>query len=202
MSKMFALATALLLCALPALADKPAQVAQPWEMTVTQFRSALDRAIKADGKAAAGAEGCKADPKDKTTTVCSFDDASFKQFVALMVERGLMLRGHFPQDLSIRFSATQGKVSEIVLNGRRSDPANLMAFVGTALNVLQVFQPNVVADRGDLNRVTESLGLLRGDSAADVGKPRTLEGTWGIAQCLTLPSQVSAKVTCTYKPKA
>ena len=197
------LATAFLLLSSPAFASENTGPDSPWNMSVTQFRQALDKAIKADVKNGtdASTRNCKQDRKDRSVTVCSFADGTFQKSVEEFKKLDLV-DGKFTQKVVIRIKTTNDKVSEVYLSGDRADPMNMFTFIGVALNVFQVFDPKIVETDEGLRKVREDLGLMRGDNAEDIGKPKTIIEPWGIILCLTMPSKISTEVACLVRPRS
>jgi hypothetical protein len=203
LKQQFAAAILFALSTTSAFADETSREQSPWSMSVAQFRSSLDQAIRIDSKN--GLDGttkhCKLDSRDKSTTVCDFADENFQYSMKAMKQYN-WVDGHFKQDLSVRLSADHGKLTKIALIGDRSDPMNLMEFFSTAIDILQVFDKDIVAKDDDFRRVRDKLGLLRGDDAPDIGEPRTMIEDWGVIHCLASPSEESTKVMCVVRPRS
>jgi len=79
---------------------------------------------------------------------------------------------------------------------------NLMQFVSTVVNVMQIFDPQVGHENGEMMKITSELGLMRGDAADDVGKVRTMIKPYAEIDCLTKKSDISTRVECRFVPRS
>lgn len=116
-----------------------------------------------------------------------------------------MINGQFEQKLRLRAETKDGKVSAIQITGSRADPANIFAFLGTVLNVVQVFDTTAANSKpgdGTTLALVKELGLMREDSAADIGKPVIAIKPYALIKCLTMPSRVSLDVGCVLEPRS
>jgi hypothetical protein len=149
--------------------------ASTFHFTFEAFRKALDYKIRDDTLD-------KSDPDFSTTNVCrkpadryacNFHDSGFQSTVANFKKMDI-LNGRFTLKLSLAVDTADGEVSSIVLSGDRGDPVNLFQFIGTVENIMQTFDPKIGQEEGQSKKLVDDLGLMRGDSAADIGKPRTI----------------------------
>lgn len=175
--------------------------ASPWSMSVSNYAMILNRVILKDtrGVHSADMQQCKKTAPDEY--ICGFRDTAFNNSVADFKSRNLM-NGSFTQQLGIAINTKHGKLSRIQLFGTREDPANMFAFLGTIFDIIQTFDPSVGSVDGDLKRVGDELGLMRGDSAADIGKPRVMIEDWGAVNCLSQPSTETMHETCVVEPRS
>lgn len=178
-------------------------VAQTFDMTFERFRAALDQRIRDDTTD-------KSRPDFSTTQqckkvggiyTCSFNDRGFQSSVAEFKKLD-MINGRFTLKLSLTVTTENGKIATIRLNGDRGDPVNLFQFVGTVMNVMQLFDPHVTDAEGALLALAKEMGIMRGDSAPDIGQAVVTIKPYAAVKCLTVPSSISTGQACEWVPRS
>ncbi len=173
--------------------------ASMFRMTFDEFRKALDGTIRLDTIDSAAPDantttGCR---KVKDTYQCAFHDAGFQHTVEGFRKLG-MVNGRFSLKMRLQVDTVQGKVSKVTLFGDRSDPANLFGFIGTVVNVMQVSDPGAGKGEGEMTKISDRLGLMRGDDAPDIGKPRKAVLPYAAINCIERNSHVSMAMECDF----
>ena len=79
---------------------------------------------------------------------------------------------------------------------------NLFQFIGTVQNVMQTFDRKVGLEEGESTKIVDELGLMRGDSADDIGKPRTAILPYAEIDCLSRDSHVTTGIECQFIPRS
>lgn len=177
--------------------------AQTFDFNVDKFRSALDQSIRADttDKSQADWSTIKKCTKKGDTYICSFNDKGFQSSVAEFKKLDLA-NGQFNQKLTLTIDTIGGKVSRILLNGDRGDPVNILQFAGTTMNVMQVFEPNILEGEGKHLALAKELGIMRGDSAADIGEPVDIIKPYAAIRCVSVPSSITTAEACQWVPRS
>ncbi len=180
-----------------------AAAALTFPMTFDAFRKTLDGKIRDDTID-------KSRPDFSTTNVCrnanehytcDFHDAGFQSTVTNFKKLDL-INGRFTLKLKLDVETVGGKVSLIILSGDRGDPVNLLQFVGTVENVMQTFDSTVGQQSGEEKKIVDELGLMRGDNADDIGKPRTAIKRYAEIDCLYQNSKLTTHVECRFVPRS
>jgi hypothetical protein len=189
---------------LASLATGAAQAQAPtFDITFDSFRKALDSNIRED-------TADKSNPNLNTTNVCrkagnsytcNFHDAGFQSAVAKRKQLNLM-NGRFLLKLNLVVDTTEGKVSRVILTGDRGDPANAVQFVGNVERIINVFDPETGQEEAELTKLDDELGLMRGDNADDIGRPRTAIQPHVEIDCLAQNSHVTTRVVCQFVPRS
>ena len=173
-----------------------------FDFTAQQFQDRLNAAIIEDTtsepKDSAIIQSCR--PGKKNEVVCSFRDRGFQYTVAGMKKLDL-LNGNFEQKLKLTITSDAGKVTAVRLNGDRGDMPNVFAFFGTTMDVFKTFDKDVVAKDGDVTKLGDELGLMRGDSSADAGEARVVLKPYAAVKCVMLPSNISTGHVCIWSPR-
>ena len=135
--------------------------AQVFDMTVDQFKSTLnDRLMKDANDSDTGSKSLLTKcSKGGPMTECHFGDGAFKKSVAAMKEMNLA-NGKFTQQASLVIEPAGGKVKSVTLMGSKADPSNLFGFLGRAVDVIEVWDPDAVKSDADFKRVTTDLDLM------------------------------------------
>ena len=132
---------------------------------------------------------------------CDFYDKGFQDSIQAMKKLNLV-NGRFDLDLTMKVLSYKGHVKEVTLVGTRADMSNLFMFAGTVFDIIRIFDPSAVANDAAVSQVTKELGLMRGDSADDIGKPRV--GIYdGVAvTCGAGHSDETMAVGCRFEPRS
>jgi hypothetical protein len=174
-----------------------------FSMTFDVFRKALDDKIREDtnDKSRPDFSTTNICVKVKNSYTCNFHDAGFQSTVANFKKLDLM-NGRFKLKLRLDVDMVGGKISLITLSGDRGDPVNLFQFIGTVENVMQIFDPAVGKGEGESKKIADDLGLMRGDSADDIGKPRVAIEPYAEIDCLYQDSNATTHVECRFLPRS
>ena len=177
--------------------------APTFAVTFDAFREALNDKIRKDtlDKGNPDFSTTNICRKAKDSYTCNFHDAGFQDAVANFKKLDVM-SGHFTLKIRLDADTVAGKVSVITLSGDRRDHVNLMQFIGTVVNVLQTFDPKVVQRDQELKTVIDELGLMRGNSADDIGKPRSTIEPFAAIECLYQDSNITTHVECRFVPRS
>jgi hypothetical protein len=177
--------------------------APTFDMNFDAFRKALDDKIRDDtlDKSRPDFSTTKVCGKEADRYTCNFHDTGFQSTIGNFKKLDL-LNGQFTLKLRLTVDTAGGKVSRITLYGDRADPANILQFVGTVENIMQTFDPKAGEEEGQTKKIADDLGLMRGDSADDIGKPRTVIEPYAEIDCLSQNSHVSTQVECRFLPRS
>ena len=181
----------------------PAHAADLFSMSFEEFRATLDHQIRDDtpDKSEANFSTTKQCKKAGNTYTCSFNDKGFQSTVANFKRMDLM-NGRFALKMSLTVETLNGKVSKIRLNGDRDDPVNLLQYVGTVTNIMQMFDPEIVEGDGKSIALAKELGLTRGDSDPTIGEPVEVIKPYAAIRCLNVPVQLTSGVACMWMPRS
>ncbi|MGG6429401.1 hypothetical protein ACQ5TV_05395 [Acetobacter ghanensis] len=169
----------------------------------TEMRRAYDQALQDDAPKdgapiKAGIASCS---QKKKEYFCQFKDEAFQSTV-LAFKKLDILNGKFVYNSNVNFKlSSSGKVSEVIINGDRSDPANLLSFGGNVLDFISIWDGSVKQPDG-LKKYTDTLGLMRGDNSPDIGQDRIDIEPFAEISCIAWPSSVSMKVSCRFVPRS
>ena len=177
--------------------------AETFDWTFDQFRKALDQRIRDDitDKSEANFSRTKDCKKTGNVYTCSFNDKGFQITVAGFKKLDLM-SGRFTLKLTLTVETTEGKVSKIRLNGDRNDPVNLLQYVGTVTNVMQLFEPKIVEGEGKSLALAKDLGVMRGDADPSIGSPVDIIKPYAAIRCLNVPTRITSGVACEWVPRS
>ncbi len=175
--------------------------ASPWSMSVASYTEELNKVILKDTRGVHSADMKRCKKTGPEDYVCRFQDKAFNSSVTEFKRLNAM-NGTFTQQLGVIINTKRGKLSRIQLLGNRGDPPNIFAFTGTIIDILQTFDPSIGKTDSDLKHISDELGLLRGDSADDIGKSRVMIEDWGAVQCLAQPSTETELETCVVEPRS
>ena len=176
--------------------------AQVFEMTFEQFHTALDKRIQEDttDKISKNLNTIKQCKKAGNTYVCTFNDRGFQSSVARFKKLDLM-NGRFTLILKLTVKTENGKISNILLNGDRGDLVNLMQFVSTVTNIMQLFDPHIVDADGSMLALAKEMGIARGDSASNIGQAVVTIKPYAAVKCLTTMSSITTAQACEWVPR-
>lgn len=195
---------ALGLAGVPSLARaEPARPSLPFDMNFEQFRQALDAKIRQDTSDKTKPDWSTVNRCSKKADIytCTFHDAGFQSSVAEFKKMDL-LNGRFSLQLKLVVKIERGSVSKVQLTGNRADPLNLMQFIGTTMNIMQLFEPNIVEGEGKTSALANQLGLIRGDAAPSIGEPVTVIKPYAAITCIAAPSSLTTGVGCEWVPRS
>ncbi|SIT42224.1 hypothetical protein BN2475_340164 [Paraburkholderia ribeironis] len=112
-----------------------------------------------------------------------------------------LANGRFASKLALQLSiSSAGKVSVIKVMGNRSDPVNLMRFVGAVGLINNMLNPGQ-DEKTNLDFLT-SLNLMRGDDDPSIGQPVASFNRGGAFACVSMPSEQSTSVGCVVAPRS
>jgi hypothetical protein len=169
-------------------------------ITSDELKTRLNAIIKADTTAGPADILSKCEKKS-ADQVCSFKDGGFQRSVGAFKEMNLA-NGRFFKAVRLEISTANGKVSEIRLKGSRGDPINVFDFLSNVVDTAKVFDSKVGADDASLKAFVDGLGLMRGDSADDIGKTKMTIEPYAEIRCLAVNSHISTDVTCVFIPRS
>jgi hypothetical protein len=174
-----------------------------FDMTFDVFHADLDDKIREDTIDKSRPDFSTINVYKKTVDryTCNFHDTGFQSTIASFKKLDL-LNGQFTLKLGLTVDTAGGKVSRITLSGDRRDPANMLQFIGTVQNVMQIFDPKAGQEEGQTKKILDDLGLMRGDSADDIGKPRIAIEPYAEIDCLIQSSHVTTHVECQFLPRS
>jgi len=181
----------------PAAADESAPA---FPFTADEFQRKLNAAIVADSTDKDHADTLRQCRKRPGEVECSFKDMAFQKTIAGF-KRLDLASGRFTLNMSLKLSTNRdGRVTRILLIGDRSDFANLMETLSVVANIAQTFDPDAVS--GSVKTFADELGIIRGDDAKDIGKPRTVIKPYAVIGCLSMPSDETTRIGCTFTPRS
>ncbi|PRY04400.1 hypothetical protein B0G73_11276 [Paraburkholderia sp. BL25I1N1] len=94
----------------------------------------------------------------------------------------------------------RGNVTKIAVVGDRSDPANLVGFVGAAAVVNSML--NLGIDAKANTDFLATLGLMGGGDDPSVGQSVSSFNRGGAFQCVSMPSEQTIGVGCVVEPRS
>lgn len=182
----------------PAAAELRAQTASVdvWaELNPDTFRKRYDELAKADG-----GDTIKRVSKAKDGLAVTLNDEQFQRAIAEMKKLDLA-NGRFQSKIAMRLSTdSTGKVTKIAVVGDRSDPVNLMRFIGAVGIVDSILNPT--QDEKANTDFLATLGLMRGDDDPSIGQPVSSFNRGGAFQCVSMPSAQTTGVGCLIEPRS
>ncbi|MQA37080.1 hypothetical protein [Rugamonas aquatica] len=159
------------------------------------FRRQYDELAKTDGS-----DTIKRMNKTKEGVVVTLNDERFQIAIAEM-KRLDLANGRFESKLGIRLSVNGArKVTEIRVVGDRSDPINLMRFIGAVGMINTMLNPGQ-DEKTNMNFI-ESLNLMRGDDDASIGQPVASFNHGAAFACVSVPSEKSTGLGCIVTPRS
>ncbi len=159
------------------------------------FRKQYDELATADGD-----DTIRRMSKTKDGIAVTLNDERFQRGIAELKKLDLA-NGHFESHLGIHLYVDgAGKVIRIGLTGDRSDPVNLMRFVGAVGIVNNMLNPGL--DEKANTDFLASLSLMRGDADASVGQPVSAFNHGGAFACISMPSEQTTGVGCVVMPRS
>ena len=196
--KMFLLAAAYLFFVKTAHAESSAVV---FNMTLSQLVDKLNNQIRLDvvDKQHTGDAIVKSCKPSNGRKECAFRDGGFQYTVSQFKKFNLM-NGKFTQKLRLEILEQNGRVAKFSVVGDRSDPVNLMVFIGTVVDAIRIFDPS--AGKKDPKELSDKLGLLRGDDDPTIGELKVDIENYAEIDCIGLRSTTSSAVGCLFRPRS
>ncbi len=159
------------------------------DLNLDTFRTRYDELAKADGS-----DVIKRMSKTKDGIAVTLSDEQFQRGIAELKKLNLA-NGKFKSKLSLVLSTnSSGNVTKIAIMGDRSDPINLMRFVGAVGLVNSML--NRDQDEKANTDFLATLGLMRGDDDPTIGQLVSSFNRGGAFQCLSMPSGQTTIVGC------
>lgn len=174
-----------------------------FSFTIDEFRKNLNSKIQEDtsDKSHINDSIIQSCIKKNALYSCKFNDTGFQHSIKEFKKLDLA-NGHFDFKLHLILDTQDGKVTRISLVGDRGDIVNLTQWAGTVINIMQTFDPDTAKEQDQLHDITKSLGLVRGDSADNIGQVVTDIKPYAQINCLAVPSSVSTRVDCQFLPRS
>ncbi|WP_436197259.1 hypothetical protein [Paraburkholderia hospita] len=130
----------------------------------------------------------------------TLSDKQFQRGIAEMKKLDLA-NGRFQSKLGIRlFTDSKGNVTKIAVVGDRSDPVNLVRFIGSVGLVNSMLNPGL--DEKTNTDFLATLGLMRGDDDPTIGQPVSSFNRGGAYRCVSMPSDQMTGVGCVVEPRS
>ncbi len=159
------------------------------------FRQRYDAIVKEDG-----GDTINRLSKNKYGMEVSFHDAKFQRGIAAMKKLDLA-NGQFKSELAMQlFIDGHGNLEKIGIVGTRSDPVNLMQFIGAVASVNRLLNPGMTDDTR--TQFMASLKLMRGDDDPTIGQKVSAFNAGGAFTCTAKPSEESTLVACVVEPRS
>lgn len=131
--------------------------------------------------------------KDGETYACTFDDTEYLTTIRPRNDvTGSIDASRSPTSMTIVLAGNT--IDSIGLIGDRSSPADLLNFTAHLESLLHTIGPE--KSDYDIEQATLDLGVMRGDSDADIGKARVVTENFATIRCLNQPLAVSAGIAC------
>lgn len=182
----------------PAVSDVSArpQSVDVWaDLKPETFRKQYDELATAGGD-----DTIKRMSKTKDGIAVTLNDERFQRGIAELKKLDLA-NGHFESRLGIHLYVNgAGKVTKIGVVGDRSDPVNLMRFVGAVGVINNMLNPGL-DDKANTDFLA-SLSLMRGDADASIGQPVSSFNHGGAFACISMPSEQATGVGCVVTPRS
>lgn len=190
-----------LLMLLPAVAPAtPSHSVATFGMNFRDFRRTLDSRIR---------DSSLDEQPDSSTTkmckrlrrnyTCEFNDTGFRSSLEGLKDLKILTKD-VALNLKLQVDTARGRVSTITLTGDRADPVNQFQFETMLQDIMRIFEPQLGFGDAESKDISERLGLLRGNDAEDIGKPRTLIRPYAVITCLSQVARVSTELSCTLVP--
>lgn len=165
------------------------------ELTPDRFRKRYDVLAKADG-----GDTIKRMTKAKDGLAVTLNDEQFQRAIAEMKKLDLA-NGRFQSKIAIRLATDgAGKVTKIAVVGDRSDPVNLMRFIGAVGVINSMLNP--AQDEKANTDFLATHDLMRGDDDPSIGQPVSSFNRGGAFQCVSMPSDKTTGVGCVIEPRS
>ncbi|WP_156441310.1 MULTISPECIES: hypothetical protein [unclassified Burkholderia] len=138
--------------------------------------------------------------KTKDGIEVTLNDERFQHGIAELKKLDLA-NGRFESRLGILLSVgSAGTITKIGVVGDRSDPVNLMHFVGVMGVVNDMLNPG--QDEKANTDFLASLNLMRGDDDVSIGKSVSSFNRGGAFACISMPSEQTTGVGCVVTPRS
>lgn len=159
------------------------------------FRKRYDELAKASGD-----DTIRRMRKTKDGIEVTLNDERFQHGIAELKKLDLA-NGRFESRLGILLSVgSAGTITKIGVVGDRSDPVNLMHFVGVMGAVNDMLNPG--QDEKANTDFLASLNLMRGDDDVSIGKSVSSFNRGGAFACISMPSEQTTGVGCVVTPRS
>jgi len=159
------------------------------------FRTRYDELAKASGD-----DTIRRMRKTKNGIEVTLNDERFQHGIAELKKLDLA-NGRFESRLGILLSVgSAGTITKIGVVGDRSDPVNLMHFVGVMGAVNDMLNPG--QDEKANTDFLASLNLMRGDDDVSIGKSVSSFNRGGAFACISMPSEQTTGVGCVVTPRS
>ena len=70
------------------------------------------------------------------------------------------------------------------------------------MNVMQTFDPHITDAEGSSLALAKEMGIMRGDSASDIGEPTVTIKPYAAVKCLVVPSSITTGEACEWVPRS
>lgn len=165
------------------------------QLTPEVFRKHYDALAKADG-----GDTIKQMNRAKDGVAVTLHDEQFQRAIAEMKKLDLV-KGRFQSKIAIRLTTDNiGRVTKIAVVGDRSDPVNLMRFIGAVGVVDSMLNP--AQDEKANTDFLATLGLMRGDDDPSIGQPVSSINQGGVFHCVSMRSDQTTGVGCVVEPQS
>ncbi|KHK54172.1 hypothetical protein PI87_16835 [Ralstonia sp. A12] len=165
------------------------------DLSPDTFRAQYDELTKADG-----GDTIKRMSKTKDGIAVTLNDTRFQHGIAELKKLNLA-NGKFQSKLSLVLSTnSSGNVTKIAIMGDRSDPINLMRFIG-AVGVVNTMLNRDQDEKANTDFLA-TLSLMRGDDDPTIGKLVSSFNRGGAFQCLSMPSDQTTVVGCAVEARS
>jgi hypothetical protein len=164
-------------------------------LTPDNFHSRFDELAKADGD-----DTIKRMTRGKDGIAVKLNDQRFQTGIS-MLKKANLANGRFVNQLALQLGVDpSGNITRITVMGVRSDPVNLMHFLGTVGIVNNILNPGQ-DEKTNLEFLT-TLKMMRGDSDETIGQPVVSFNSGGAFKCISFPSDQSTEVGCVIEPRS
>ncbi|VWB72840.1 hypothetical protein BLA15945_03475 [Burkholderia lata] len=181
--------------AVSAVSAQPQSVDVWVDLKPETFRKQYDELATADG-----GDTIRRMSKAKDGIEVTLNDKKFQRGIAELKKLDLA-NGHFESQLGIHLYVNSAdQITRIGVVGDRSDPVNLMHFVGAVGIVNNMLNPG--SDKKANTDFLASLSLMRGDTDASIGQPISAFNHGGAFACISVPSEQSTSVACVVTPRS
>lgn len=132
--------------------------------------------------------------------VASLSDNQFQAGIAELKKMDVA-NGRFVFHLKIILTVNrEKKVTQIIVEGSRSDPVNMLRTVGAVGAIYELLNPG--APQKSEDEFLAGLGLLRGDTDPTIGQPVSNFSKGGAFTCNSQSSDVSDAFGCVVVPRS
>lgn len=176
------------------LSDYDAPTVWP-RLTPDYFHSRFDDIAKADGD-----DTIKRMTRGKEGISVALNDQRFQKGIS-MLKKADLANGRFAMKLALQLNTgADGHVTRITVMGVRSDPINLMHFIGAVGTVNNMLNPGQ-DEKTNLDFLM-SLKMMRGDDDETIGQPVVAFNHGGAFKCISFNSDDSTQVGCVVEPRS